>query len=127
VSRLSSDGASLHVLTVPAYFGSQHALIHGIHMLPIAPCSAYLRERSFVKEEWDAFFSDGRAVGDDVQGGWRGVLHGNLAAVDARASWAFFRDGVDMYWDDAWIDGGASRAWYLVWAAGMGELARARA
>jgi endo-1,3(4)-beta-glucanase len=115
------------VLIDAAYFDSQRALMHGMHMVPIAPCSGYLRGRAFVKEEWDTVFSDGRAVGEDVQGGWRGVVHGNLAMVDARTSWAFFRDGVDMFWDDGWIDGGATRAWYLVWAAGMGELARGRA
>jgi len=44
-----------------AYFGNATALVHGIHMLPITPASVYLRPRAFVKEEWDAKFSDGRA------------------------------------------------------------------
>ncbi|KAF1911400.1 endo-1,3(4)-beta-glucanase 1 precursor [Ampelomyces quisqualis] len=103
------------------YFGSSAPLVHGIHMLPVYPPSALLRARTWVKEEWAAFFSGGRA---DVEDGWRGVLHANLALGDARASYAFFRDGVDGHWDERWIDGGASRAWYLVWAAGLSELGR---
>jgi endo-1,3(4)-beta-glucanase len=88
-------------------------------MLPIYPPSALLRPRPFVKEEWDAFFSEGRA---NVDGGWRGILYANLALVDPRASYIFFRDGVNGHWDERWIDGGASRTWYLVWAAGLSEL-----
>ncbi|KAF2626083.1 glycoside hydrolase family 81 protein [Macroventuria anomochaeta] len=109
------------------YFGNSPALIHGIHMVPLNPSSSFLRPRSFVKEEWDAVFSDGRALKDGpdgVEGGWRGILHANLALLDPKESFKFFRDGVGGHWDDGWIDGGASRTWYLVWAAGLGELAK---
>ncbi|KAF2130336.1 glycoside hydrolase family 81 protein [Dothidotthia symphoricarpi CBS 119687] len=109
------------------YFGTAPSLIHGIHMVPINPATSYLRPRAFVKEEWDRLFSDlglGRGLRADVDGGWRGILYANLALIDAKASYAFFRDGVKGFWDDAWIDGGASRTWYLVWAAGMGEFAK---
>jgi endo-1,3(4)-beta-glucanase len=115
-----------------AYFGSAPALIHGIHMVPIAPPTAYLRPRTFVKEEWDAMFDNGRANVDGKKlstvslsillipiGGWRGILYANLASIDARASYTFFRDGINGFWDERWIDGGASRTWYLVWAAAM--------
>lgn len=51
-------------------------------------------------------------------------MHANLALIDPKASFAFFRDGVGGHWDDAWIDGGASRTWYLVWAAGLAELGK---
>ncbi|KAJ4371399.1 endo-1,3-beta glucanase [Neocucurbitaria cava] len=98
------------------------SLIHGIHMVPINPASALLRRRSFVKEEWDAYFSNNRAEAAD--GGWRGILLANLALVDAKTSWAFFRDGVGGYWDERWIDGGASRTWYLLWAAALQEFGR---
>jgi endo-1,3(4)-beta-glucanase len=88
-------------------------------MLPIYPPSALLRPRPFVKEEWDAFVSEVRA---NVDGGWRSILYANLALVDPRTSYIFFRDGVNGHWDERWIDGGASRTWYLVWAAGLSEL-----
>jgi endo-1,3(4)-beta-glucanase len=51
------------------YFGTLPALIHGIHMVPLNPSSVFLRPRSFVKEEWDAFFSEGRALAAEVDGG----------------------------------------------------------
>ncbi|KAJ4350886.1 endo-1,3-beta glucanase [Ascochyta clinopodiicola] len=108
------------------YFGDSPALVHGIHMVPLNPSSAFLRPRAFVREEWDALFSHGRALDDDVEGGWRGVLHANLALADPKASFRFFRDGVGGFWDERWIDGGASRTWYLVWAAGLVELAKGR-
>jgi endo-1,3(4)-beta-glucanase len=91
-------------------------------MVPIHPFTVLTRPRAFVKEEWDRYFSDGRA---NVEGGWRGILYGNLALIDPKASYSFFRDGVDGHWDERWIDGGASRTWYLVWAAAMWEFAKA--
>lgn len=105
------------------FFTDDPPLIHAVHMIPINPSTSFLRSRTFVQEEWDAVFSDGRAT-RDVQGGWKGIVHANQALIDAKASFAFFRDGVEGYWDDGWIDGGASRTWYLVWAAGMVELAK---
>lgn len=64
-------------------------------------------------EEWDVYFSNGRA--ESVQGGWKGVLFANLAIVDPGRSWGFFSgEGFDA----GWLDGGASRTWYLAMAAG---------
>lgn len=90
-------------------------------MVLINPSTSLLRHRQFVKEEWEQHFSDGRA---NVDGGWRGILHANQALIDPRASYAFFRDGHNGFWDERWIDGGASRTWYLTWAAGMVEYAK---
>jgi endo-1,3(4)-beta-glucanase len=50
-----------------------------------------------------------------VDGGWKGVLFANLALVDPQASWDFF---AQHQFDYSWIDGGASRTWYLAYAAG---------
>jgi endo-1,3(4)-beta-glucanase len=94
-------------------------------MIPINPSSSLTRPRAFVQEEWDAMFSRGRATKDGPEGVndvWRGILHANLALADPRESFNFFRDGVDGHWDDRWVDGSASRTWYLVWAAGLMEL-----
>jgi len=96
------------------YFGGNIEFIEGIHMLPLSPASAYTRRATFVREEWDQYFSTYAAT---VGGGWRGVLYANLALVDAKASWAFFaQDG----FQNEWLDGGASRTWYLALAAGLG-------
>ncbi|KAF1832243.1 endo-1,3(4)-beta-glucanase 1 precursor [Decorospora gaudefroyi] len=92
-----------------------------IHMIPLLPSTAYIRPRAFVKEEWDTFFAGGE---EDIQGGWRGILYANLALIDASASFSFFRDGVDGFWDERWIDGGASRAFYLVWASALWEFGK---
>lgn len=44
-----------------AYFGLAPELVHGIHMAPITPATSLIRPRTFVKEEWDKFFSNGKA------------------------------------------------------------------
>ncbi|KAH0261973.1 endo-1,3-beta-glucanase, partial [Aureobasidium melanogenum] len=97
------------------YFGSNPEYIHGIHMIPAGfPFSAYVRTQKFVTEEWNAFFSNGRA---NVDGGWRGILYANLATIQPAASYAFFSD---PKFDPAYLDGGASLTWYLTYSAAMG-------
>jgi endo-1,3(4)-beta-glucanase len=69
-----------------------------------------------VQEEWDALFAPGtRTPAENVTGGWKGILFANLAIVDPTKSWDFF---AQPDFDLAWIDGGASRTWYLAYAAG---------
>jgi endo-1,3(4)-beta-glucanase len=51
-------------------------------------------------------------------------LYANLALIDPKASYGFFRDGINGFWDERWIDGGASRTWYLTWAAALSEFAK---
>ena len=50
-----------------------------------------------------------------VDAGWRGVLFANLAIIDPQTSWRFF---ADPNFDLQYIDGGATRTWYLAFAAG---------
>ena len=85
-------------------------------MLPLSPVSAYTRSPTFIDEEWAAYFSDASFVpARNVSGGWRGVLYGNLACISPRVAWNFFsQEKFDM----SWIDGGASRTWYLAFSAG---------
>jgi endo-1,3(4)-beta-glucanase len=89
--------------------------IQGIHMIPLAPCSALVRAQKFVQEEWDTYFSNGRV--DQAIGGWRGILYANLALVQPRRAWQFF---AQQNFDWGWLDGGASRTWYLAWCAALG-------
>ncbi|KAH0013312.1 endo-1,3-beta-glucanase, partial [Aureobasidium melanogenum] len=97
------------------YFGSNPEYIHGIHMIPAGfPFSAYVRTQKFVTEEWNAFFSNGRA---NVDGGWRGILYANLATIQPAASYAFFSD---PKFNPVYLDGGASLTWYLTYSAAMG-------
>jgi endo-1,3(4)-beta-glucanase len=96
------------------YFGSQPEYVEGIHMIPLNPSSAYVRSKKFVQEEWDTYFSDGRA--NQVPGGWRGILYGDLALIDPQRSYNFF---ADPQFDYGILDGGASRTWYLAYSAAM--------
>lgn len=85
-------------------------------MLPLLPVSAYTRSPKFVKEEWDSYFGPNGALPvERVEGGWKATLYANLALIDPKATWDFFaQDG----YNPAWVDDGASRTWYLAWAAG---------
>lgn len=83
-------------------------------MIPLLPSSSLTRSELFVSEEWNTYFSDDRAK--SVAGGWRGILFANLALIDPKQSWNFF---MQEGFDSAWLDGGASRTWYLALAAGM--------
>lgn len=95
------------------YFGSNIEYVQGIHMLPLLPSTKFTRRTDFVKQEWATYFDKGRA--DKVEGGWKGILYGNLATVDPKAAWTFFT-GKDF--DPSWLDGGASLTWYQAYAAG---------
>ncbi|KAL1877327.1 hypothetical protein VTK73DRAFT_8780 [Phialemonium thermophilum] len=99
------------------YFGTNIEYIEGIHMLPLLPCTALTRSSRFVKEEWQTYFSNGRA--DQVAGGWRGILYGNYATVDPKAAYNFFSA---TNFDPSWLDGGASRTWYLAYSAALAGL-----
>ncbi|KAK2807826.1 hypothetical protein FQN50_005215 [Emmonsiellopsis sp. PD_5] len=100
------------------YFGPNLEYIQGIHMLPLIPSSTYTRQKKFVQEEWDAMFAEQASTpASKVVGGWRGVLYANLAIIDPQASWKFFSE--DPF-DLAFIDGGATRTWYLAYAASLG-------
>ena len=95
------------------YFGTNIEYIQGIHMLPLLPSTKYTRPSEFVSEEWTALFNQGRA--DLIEGGWRGILYGNLATIDATSAWQFF---TKPDFNPSWLDGGASLTWYQAYAAG---------
>lgn len=96
------------------YFGTNVEYIQGIHMIPLNPSSAYSRPKKFVQEEWDTYFSNGRV--DRIAGGWKGILYANLALIDPQTSYNFFAAS-DFDW--RWLDGGASRTWYLAYSAAL--------
>ena len=96
------------------YFGAKPEMIQGIQMIPINPSSAYTRRRKFVQEEWDAYFSEGRA--DKAEGGWKGILYANQILIDPFAALEYFSN---PKFDMTSLDGGASRTFYLAYAAVM--------
>ena len=79
------------------------------------PFSALTRTTNFVNEEWNVYWSNGRV--DKVAGGWRGLLYANYAIINPTASFNFFNQS---NFDASLLDGGASRTWYLAYAAGLG-------
>ncbi|KAM0716275.1 hypothetical protein Q7P37_007720 [Cladosporium fusiforme] len=99
------------------YFGANIEYIQGINMIPIMPFSTITRRRDFVQTEWDQFFAKNISSFTD---GWRGILMSNLALIDPTASYDFFANNSGDY-NDKMLDGGASRTWYLAYAAGLKE------
>lgn len=100
------------------YFGANPEYVQGIQMIPALPFATLTRTRKFVQEEWEAYFGD-RAfnAAQNVQGGWKGILFGNLAIINPRAAYNFF---AQESFDWGWLDGGASLTWYLAYTAGLG-------
>ncbi|KAF1833175.1 endo-1,3(4)-beta-glucanase 1 precursor [Decorospora gaudefroyi] len=95
------------------YFGGKIEYIEGIHMIPFNPSSAYTRSRQFVQEEWDTYFSNGRA--EQAEGGWKSILKSNQALIDPQASYDFF---ANPNFNEP-LDSGASRTWYLAYSAAL--------
>ncbi|KAI0483829.1 glycoside hydrolase family 81 protein [Xylaria cf. heliscus] len=94
------------------YFGSNIEYVQGIHMLPLLPSTKFTRPAEFVKQEWATYFDKGRA--DKIEGGWKGILYGNLSTIDPKAAWAFF---TSKDFHPSWLDGGASLTWYQACSA----------
>ena len=95
------------------FFSPDIEAIQGIHMIPVHGPSAYARSKTFIKQEWDAYFSNGRV--DKYDNPWKSVIYANFAAVEPTRAWNYFRSAS---FKPEWIDGGASRAWYMAYAAG---------
>ncbi|VBB80051.1 Putative Glycoside Hydrolase Family 81 [Podospora comata] len=87
------------------YFGTNIEYVQGIHMLPLLPHTPMVRRKEFVREEWDAYFSGGRA--EQVTGGWKGILMGNYGTIDPRGGYDFFSGGGrGGEFKGEWLDGG---------------------
>ncbi|KAH6692309.1 endo-1,3(4)-beta-glucanase [Plectosphaerella plurivora] len=89
----------------------------GIHMIPIHAPTALQRSKTFIKEEWDAFFANGAI--DKVDSGWKSIVYANYAIIEPKKAWDYF-NGTNFNSD--WIDGGASRTWYMAYSAALGGL-----
>lgn len=85
-------------------------------MLPLSPALSFTRQPSFILEEWNAYFNNtSRWPAANITGGWRGILYGNLACIDPKAAYRLFSQ---QHFEGAWLDGGASRTWYLAFSGG---------
>ncbi|KHO01794.1 glycosyl hydrolase [Metarhizium album ARSEF 1941] len=99
------------------YFDSSIEAIQGIHMIPILAATPFVRDRKFVREEWEAFFDKGRA--DSIRNAWKGIVYGNYATIEPRKAWEFF---ASRDFDPQWLDGGASMTWFMAYSAALGCL-----
>jgi len=84
-------------------------------MIPLLPFSPFTRTQTFVQQEWDQYFSNGRV--DQIEGGWRGILYSNYAIINPQAAWNFFSN---PSFDMTLLDGGASLTWYRAFTAALG-------
>src|SRR5262245_46788471 len=84
------------------YFDPNIEAIQGIHMIPILPSTPYVRQKDFVKEEWEAYFSGGRI--DNIGNAWKGIICASYASVDPQMAWNFFSS---RSFSPQWLDGGA--------------------
>ncbi|KAJ4312405.1 endo-1,3-beta glucanase [Fusarium piperis] len=96
------------------WFSPNIEAVQGIHMIPILPPSNLARTKTFVQQEWDTYFSSGRV--DKINNEWKGIIYGNYATINPKAAWTFFSSSK---FDAKWVDGGASRTWFLAYAAAL--------
>jgi endo-1,3(4)-beta-glucanase len=121
-------------------------------MIPLNPASSYIRTQKFVQEEWDTYFANnistiqggwrgilmanyamldqtasydffaGNAISSRTLSGSseseekRNVV---LEDADVEKRHALLRRDFDL----SFLDGGASRTWYMAWAAGLAGIA----
>ncbi|CDH16326.1 related to Endo-1,3(4)-beta-glucanase 2 [Zygosaccharomyces bailii ISA1307] len=91
------------------YFGNKLQYIQMIHAIPITPASSFVRSARFVREEWDEKL---RAIMNDVDDGWKGIIMLNVALCDPNMSYAFFSSST---FSPKWLDGGQSWTWSLAY------------
>ncbi|KAF2770562.1 endo-1,3-beta-glucanase [Teratosphaeria nubilosa] len=101
------------------YFGDVPAYIQGIHMLPLLPHTPLIRTKTFVQEEWEAYFANDTGISPvwNITGGWRGIIKGNQMFIDPTASFDFFSGSS---FNTSYLDNGASQTWYLAYSAALG-------
>lgn len=99
------------------FFDPNIEAIQGIHMIPIHAPSGLSRSKTFIKQEWDTYFSNGRI--DKINNAWKGIAYANYAIIEPAKAYAFFNSSS---FQPAWIDGGASRTWYMAYSAALGGL-----
>lgn len=99
------------------FFSPDIEAIQGIHMIPVHAPTVLSRSKTFVKQEWDAFFSNGRV--DKFDNAWKSVIYASYATIEPKKAWDYFNS---KDFKATWIDGGASRTWYMAYAAGTSTL-----
>ncbi|KAH3679464.1 hypothetical protein WICMUC_000954 [Wickerhamomyces mucosus] len=97
------------------YFGNSIQYIQMIHAIPISSISSYIRNPSFVQEEWKQKLE---SVVDNVTDGWKGIIYLNLALYDPKSSFEFFNS---PSFSDNYLDNGQSKTWSLAYSGAFGS------
>lgn len=92
------------------YFGTNLEYIQMIHAIPITSLSSFIRTPTFCKEEWDEKL---KAIADDVNDGWKGIIYLNVALFDPNSSYSFFSG--DSF-KSSYLDNGQSLTWSLTYS-----------
>jgi endo-1,3(4)-beta-glucanase len=121
---VSTDSPSLIELTEKlfenkvhhtTFFGNRLEYIHGIHMLPVSPVSAYTRSKKFTSEEWDKHFAN--YTPEDKA--WKSLLMGSAAIIQPQQSFDFFASN---NFQRDFIGNGESRAYYLFYSSVLANM-----
>ncbi|KAH7324129.1 endo-1,3(4)-beta-glucanase [Stachybotrys elegans] len=94
------------------FFSSNIEAIQGIHMIPVHAPTGYARSKTFIQQEWDVYFSKGRV--DAFDNPWKSIAYADYALVNPQVAWNYFNS---TSFKAEWIDGGASRSWYMAYVA----------
>jgi len=92
------------------YFGMNLEYIQMIHAIPITSFSSFIRTPTFCKEEWDEKL---KAIVNNVDDGWKGIIYLNVALFDPDTAWKFFSDN---NFQNRWLDNGQSKTWSLAYS-----------
>lgn len=88
------------------YFGKNTEYIHMIHFIPGTFITEYIRQKEFVREEWEEKLQNLNLS----ESGWNGLLKLNQSMIDANAA-NFFKD---TCLNKSNLDGGQSQSYSLV-------------
>ncbi|CDR46125.1 CYFA0S22e00298g1_1 [Cyberlindnera fabianii] len=92
------------------YFGMNLEYIQMIHAIPITSFSSFIRSPTFCQEEWNEKL---KAIVNDVNDGWKGIIMLNVALFDPSTSYKFFSDSS---FSNSYLDNGQSLTWSLCYS-----------
>lgn len=100
-------------LAYETYFGNNPEFIHGAHMLPVTPATAFVRSKDFAAAEWKAHIEP---VIKNADKKWQAILNLNRALFDPMLAYTFFKD---IVWKADEHDQGQSKSWALAYTGAL--------
>ena len=78
-------------------------------MIPATPVLPLVRQKEFVRQEWESLLQHSVK---DIKDGWKSILMTNYATLDKDTAWEYFAQEVDVPLDD-----GMTKTWALFYVA----------